>query len=298
MLFAVRNYVLLVTLVVAIGLFPLAARQTNQQPSQVEPPPAAPASQAEPPQQPQQAPATAPVPAPATAPPAGPTGPVIVLNPAHGGTDAGARGANGIAEKDVVLQFARTMRVELLHQGFRAVMARDDDSNPSYDDRAGTANAFRDAIFISIHVSSTGVAGTARAYYYRFSSSVTFSPTSVAPATEMQMGATGAPAQAPASAAPGFTPWAEAQKPYVDASHHLADILQGELAQRFSGSPSASAGIAIRGLQSVAAPAIAVEISSVAVSDTSSLMAMGTPLAISVSHAIQAFRPPGLAETK
>ena len=77
-----------------------------------------------------------------------------------------------------MLQFARTMRVELLRQGFRAVMARDDDSNPSYDDRAGTANAFRDAIFISIHVSSTGVSGTARAYYYRFSNSVTVPPTS------------------------------------------------------------------------------------------------------------------------
>jgi N-acetylmuramoyl-L-alanine amidase len=294
MLFAVRNYFLLVTLIVATGLFPLAARQANQQPNQAEPPSAVPSPQAQSPQQAQQAPAIAPVPAPATAP----TGPVIVLNPAHGGTDAGARGANGVAEKDVVLQFARTMRAELVHQGFRVVMARDDDSNPSYDDRAGTANAFRDAIFISIHVSSTGATGTARAYYYRFASSVIFSPSPAAPPSAMPMSATGAPAQAPVLASSGFTPWAEAQKPYVDASHHLADILQGELAQRFSGSPSASAGVAIRGLQSVAAPAIAVEISSVSVADTSSLMAMGTPLAISVSHAIQAFRPPGSAETK
>jgi N-acetylmuramoyl-L-alanine amidase len=177
-------------------------------------------------------------------------------------------------------------------------MARDDDSNPSYDDRAGTANAFRDAIFISIHVSSTGVAGTARAYYYRFSNSGTLSPTSGTPPTAMQMGVNGTLPQASALAVPGFTPWAEAQKPYVDSSHHFADILQGELAQRFSGSPSASTAVAIRGLQSVAAPAIAVEISSVAVSDTSSLMAMGTPLAISVSRAIQAFRPPGSTETK
>jgi len=286
MLFAVRNYFLLLTLVVATGPIPVAARQASQQPSQTAPQAGAPLQQAEQPQQ-------APSPAPAAAPAAIQIGPVIVLNPGHGGTDTGARGANGVAEKDVVLQFARTMRAELMRQGFRVVMARDDDSNPSYDDRAATANAFRDAIFVSIHVSSTGVAGTARAYYCRFSNSVMVTPAAGAPTSTPDT-----PGQLPASLVPSFTPWAEAQKPYVDASHHLADILQGELTQRFSGSPSTSAGVAIRGLQSVAAPAIAVEISSVSVSDTSSLMAMGTPLAISVSHAIQAFRPPGSAETK
>ncbi len=284
MLFAVRNHFLLIPLIVALGLLPIAAPQTSEQPNQAEPPSAVPSPQAQPPQQAQQAPSAPPAPTPALAQAAAPTGPVVVLNPGHGGTDAGARGANGVAEKDVVLQFARTMRVELLRQGYRAVMARDDDSNPSYDDRAGTANAFRDAIFISIHVSSTGAPGTARAYYYRFANSVT--------------SAIDVPAQVPTLTASGFTPWAEAQKPYVDASHHLTDILQGELAQRFPGSPSSSAGVAIRGLQSVAAPAIAVEISSVSVADTSSLMAMGTPLAISVSHAIQAFRPAGSTEAK
>jgi N-acetylmuramoyl-L-alanine amidase len=289
MLFAVRNYFLLLTLIVAIGLFPLAARQATQQPSQPAPQTAAPLQQAQQPPQAQQVPTPAATPAQMVVQ----TGPVIVLDPGHGGTDTGARGANGVAEKDVVLQFARTMRAELMRQGFHVVMARDDDSNPSYDDRAATANAFRDAIFVSIHASSTGVAGTARAYYYRFSDSVTTPPI----AGPLGSGAD-AITRVPAPVALGFTPWAEAQKPYVDASHHLADILQGELAQRFSGSPSTSAGVAIRGLQSVAAPAIAVEISSVSASDANSLLALGTPLAVSVSHAILAFRPPGSAETK
>lgn len=281
MLFAVRNYLLLLTLFAATGLFPVAGGQSDQQPNQTVEPPVAPA-----PSLPAQQ-----VPAPAPTPAVVQTGPVIVLNPAHGGTDTGARGANGITEKDVVLQFARTMRGEIMRQGFRVAMTRDDDSNPSYDDRAATANAFRDAIFISIHVSSTGTAGTARAYYYRFASSLAPLDASATPATDIAAAIT-------PSAAPGFTPWAEAQKPYVDASHHFADVLQSELAQRFSGSPSASEAVAIRGLQSVNAPAIAVELSSVSISEPSFLMSLGVPLATSVSRAILAFRPPGSAETK
>ena len=281
MLFAVRNYLLLLTLIAATGFFPVAAGQNDQQPNQTAEPPAA-TVPAQPAQQ---------VPAPTPAPAVVQTGPVIVLNPAHGGTDTGARGANGITEKEVVLQFARTMRGEIMRQGFRVAMTRDDDSNPSYDDRAATANAFRDAIFISIHVSSTGAAGTARAYYYRFSSSLPPVDVSATPAGDIS-------APIPPPTVPGFTPWAEAQKPYVDASHHFADVLQGELAQRFSGSPAASAGVAIRGLRSVGAPAIAVEISSVSISEPSSLMSLGAPLATSVSRAILAFRPPGSAETK
>ena len=101
-----------------------------------------------------------------------------MLDPAHGGTDTGARGATGVAEKDIVLQFARTVRAELVRQNIRVVTTRDDDSNPSYDARAAIANGYRDAIFISIHVSSTGNAGTARAYYYRFSNSSVSAPAS------------------------------------------------------------------------------------------------------------------------
>jgi N-acetylmuramoyl-L-alanine amidase len=91
--------------------------------------------------------------------------PVIVLDAAHGGTDTGARGETGIIEKDVVLQIARTVHAELERQGYRVVMSRDDDSNPSYDERAAIANAYRGAIFISLHVASTGNPGTVRAFY-------------------------------------------------------------------------------------------------------------------------------------
>jgi N-acetylmuramoyl-L-alanine amidase len=278
MLFTVQKYLILLTFVIAASLFPLAGSQSSQATNQTAPPPAS---------QPQtlpasQAPPAAPTAAPAT--PAEPSGPVIVLDPAHGGTDTGARSATGVAEKDVVLQFVRTARAELVRQNIRVVTTRDDDSNPSYDARAAIANGYRDAIFISIHVSSTGNAGTARAYYYRFSNSSVSAPAS-------------------SSAAEGLVPspinllpWAEAQKPFVDASHRLADLMQHELGLRFSGSAASSAGVAIRGLQSVTSPAVAVEISSISVPDPNSLLPLAGSLATAVSHAVLAFRPPGSAE--
>jgi len=44
---------------------------------------------------------------------------VVVLDPAHGGADQGARGSAGIAESDVVLSFARLLRISLEGQGLR-----------------------------------------------------------------------------------------------------------------------------------------------------------------------------------
>ena len=219
------------------------------------------------------------------------SGPVIVLNPAHGGTDTGARGENGAIEKDIVLQFARAIRIELVRQGYRVVMTRDDDSDPSYDDRAEMANSYRDAIFISLHVSSTGMPSIARAYYYRFWNPI--------PPVNSPVAATGATAQPIIRATPSatLTPWNEAQRPHEEESHRLADQIQLQLAQSFAGSPAVSQGVAVRGLRSVAAPAVAIEISSVSV-NAASLTAMAEPLAACILKGLEAFRAPNSAGAK
>jgi N-acetylmuramoyl-L-alanine amidase len=213
-----------------------------------------------------------------------PAGPVIVLDPAHGGTDTGARGENA-TEKDVVLQLARSVRAALERQGYRVVMTRNHDSNPSYDDRAAMANLYRDAIFISLHASSTGSAGTVRAYYMQFSA-----PISTAPAASA----------VPARPAPpvALAAWEQAQRPYVTASHRLADIMQGELAQAFSGSPPNAAGVPVRALRSVTTPAVAVEIASVSTQTPDLLTASGEPLGGAISRAIAAFRQAGTGGTR
>jgi N-acetylmuramoyl-L-alanine amidase len=209
---------------------------------------------------------------------------VIVINPAHGGTDEGARADNGLVEKNIVLVFARMLRSEFERQGYRVVMTRNDDSNPSYEDRAAVANAYRDAIFISLHVSSTGQIGTARTYSYHFSSPI------AAPYPAGPGAASGPPPIAPSN---GLMVWEEAQRPFADSSQKLAGALQATLAQKFAGSPPASTRFAVRELRSVAAPAIAVEVSSVSVSDSNILLALGAPLATAIVRSVQSLRPPG-----
>jgi N-acetylmuramoyl-L-alanine amidase len=245
---------------------PQAAQAPNQ-PATVEQKPVPP-----------QAPSTSGQPAQTTPAPPAYTGPVIVLDPAHGGTDTGARGETGAIEKDLVLDYARVVKSELETQGFRVVLTRNDDSNPSYADRAGIANAYHNAIFISLHVASTGAIGTVHTYYYKFGSVPNGPP-----------GAVGASLKGGASAS-SLVLWDEAQATHVDVSHDLADMLQVQLAQRASGSPTAGTAAAVRELRSVDAPAVAIEVSSVSVQDPNTLAALAAPLAVSIARGLEAFR--------
>jgi N-acetylmuramoyl-L-alanine amidase len=288
MLFAVQRLLFVFVIMAAGGLVNAAGASASawqdggQTPAQIPaPPPVQPAPT--PPQQPAPALNTAPSPPPAH------TGPVIVINPAHGGTDEGARADNGLLEKNVVLIFARMLRSEFERQGFRVVMTRNDDSNPSYEDRAAVANAYRDAIFISLHVSSTGPLGATRTYCYQFSNPVAI----VSAATAA--GAANGPGIVATNVAPasGLLVWEEAQRPYMESSRRVADVLQSALAQKFAGSPATATRFAVRELRSVAAPAIAVEVSSVSVADSNSLLAIGASLAGTIERSIQAMRPPG-----
>ncbi len=218
--------------------------------------------------------------------PTSPPVPIIVLDPAHGGTDTGARGENGLAEKDLVLQIARTLQAQLLTHGYRVVMTRSDDSNPSYDDRAAIANAYRNAVFIAVHVGSTGKLGTVRAFYDQF-----WSPEQTAPSTSQAPaigGNSGAPiAKLPANA---LVSWPNAQRPFVSASHRLADILQLQFAQAFPGSPVNSTSVPLRDLRSVAEPAVAIEISNISAPSADALLELSGPLSLAIERAIQTFR--------
>jgi N-acetylmuramoyl-L-alanine amidase len=258
------------------GLKAAPPQQPQAPPSSVEETPA-----------PLPVPAVPPSPVPNPVPLVPPMGPMIVLDPAHGGTDAGARGEAAI-EKDIVLQMARTVRAALERQGYHVVMTRNDDSNPSYDDRAAAANGYRDAVFISLHASSTGQPGSVRAYSMLFA----------APAAQFDApAAAAAPPTRPAPTA-ALLSWAEAQRPYVALSRRLANLLQGEFAQAFAGSPSASETVPVRALRSVTGPAVAVEISSVSAQSPDALTASGEPLGNAIARAIAAFRLAGVGGAK
>lgn len=224
--------------------------------------------------------------------------PMIVLDPAHGGTNTGARGENGLSEKDVVLQIARTLQAQLLTHGYHVVMTRSDDSNPSYDDRAAVANAYRNAIFITIHVGSTGKMGTVRAFYDQF-----WTPAEAAPSSSQSSAPRMAPAPAAKPAAAAGLPadtlisWHEAQRAYVNASHRLADILQLEFAQTFPGSPVTSTAVPLRDLRSVAGPAVAIEISNISATSADQLLEFSGPLSVAIERAVQNFRQPAASES-
>ena len=190
---------------------------------------------------------------------------VVVLDPAHGGTDLGARGTGGIHESDIVLEFAAQVRASLESQGFQVVQTRQGNANPSFDDRSAMANAQRGAIFVTLHIASTGTPGTARVYVMND--------------------------LAPGGDATGLIPWDRAQAPFVSLSRKLGDQVQGLLAQRFKGSPPMAQTASVRQLRTTAAPAIAVEISSVTVEDRAQLDHMAPGVADAIARGAAAFRP-------
>jgi N-acetylmuramoyl-L-alanine amidase len=228
----------------------------------------------------------------------------VILDPAHGAPDPGARGASGVTEADVVLDFARAIRVSLESQGFRVLFTREGNQDPSFDERSALVNSLRDVVFVSLHVSSTGPIGTVRTYSYVYPAEAPTVSVPVAPSASEsanQSAAQSAPAEsAPAPAAPhaGLVQWDQAQRAYLSSSEQLASLVQIQLAQRFAGSPDVPLTAAVRQLRSIAAPAIAVEVSSVAVTDPQQLARMGQPLADAISRALIDFRAAGNASAR
>lgn len=87
----------------------------------------------------------------------GAEGPLVVIDPGHGGFDPGAIAAGGMAEKDVVLGLAMALRVRLLEQGgVRVAMTRNDDRFLPLQERRDTARQLGADLFISIHADSGG----------------------------------------------------------------------------------------------------------------------------------------------
>ncbi len=84
--------------------------------------------------------------------PSGDPRPLIVLDPGHGGIDNGAKAASGELEKDVVLQFAQTLRARLEASGkYQIAMTRSDDTFIALSERVKFARAHGAALFVSIH---------------------------------------------------------------------------------------------------------------------------------------------------
>jgi N-acetylmuramoyl-L-alanine amidase len=108
----------------------------------------------------------------ASAAPPGNPGPeslqTIVIDPGHGGHDAGAVGPGGLQEKELALDIAR--RVAALVQeelGMRVVLTRPRDQFVGLRERTAMANRERADLFLSIHVNaaSDGAATGTETYF-------------------------------------------------------------------------------------------------------------------------------------
>ncbi|WP_418603560.1 N-acetylmuramoyl-L-alanine amidase family protein [Hwangdonia sp.] len=80
--------------------------------------------------------------------------PIILIDPGHGGNDAGAISINGIKEKDIVLSIASKI-VELNHKLYKTplkiFLTRYSDTLVSLADRVRLAKKLKADVFISIH---------------------------------------------------------------------------------------------------------------------------------------------------
>ncbi|MDB5531772.1 MAG: N-acetylmuramoyl-L-alanine amidase [Hyphomicrobiales bacterium] len=87
--------------------------------------------------------------------------PVVVIDPGHGGIDTGALRYNGTAvEKDLVLEFSRTLAERLRKTArYKVVMTRDEDVFIPLDERVQIAQAAQAQLFVSVHADTLRYGG-------------------------------------------------------------------------------------------------------------------------------------------
>jgi len=164
--------------------------------------------------------------------PKAPVGPrfLVLIDPAHGGTDSGASITPSLVEKDVVLALARRVQRDLQAQHIAAGMLRNSDIAIPLDQRATSVNAARPALYISLHAANTG-----RGVHVF---------TSMLPPTSETRNS--------------FLPWDTAQAAYLDLSGVAAGSVAAELESRKL--PNTTLVAPLRPMNNIAAPAIAIEI--------------------------------------
>ena len=79
----------------------------------------------------------------------------VILDPGHGGKDAGARNQYG-KESTYNLNVARKVRDILTAQGYKVIMTRESDRYLTLNQRVQIANRHSNAIFVSIHFNAGG----------------------------------------------------------------------------------------------------------------------------------------------
>jgi N-acetylmuramoyl-L-alanine amidase len=207
-----------------IALFANEGRTLVISPTSTPTPSATSAAATNPPPTPPPAPPPPPPPAPA------PRRYFAIVDASHGGDDHGETLSTTLAEKDVTVALARSLRQELESRGISTLVLRDSDANLAVDQRAVFTNADHAAIYIAVHATSTGHG--VRVY------------TALLPYGEDDRGP--------------FRSWTTAQHPTLPLSQSTASAVASELQKRQLSVRTLSA--ALRPLNNLTGPALAIEV--------------------------------------
>jgi N-acetylmuramoyl-L-alanine amidase len=178
----------------------------------------------------------------------------IVLDPGHGGDDAGARGVNGSAEKDVTLAAARRLKAAIESRlGARVLLTRDDDRRVSLNERTAIANNSKVDLFISLHANAAPRPAPSGASIHVVSFNETEQTRAVlAPEPVPVFG--GRPRDIE------LVPWDLAQLRYLEQSTSLAQMLEQQFEGRVPLDRPSSAAAPLRVLESANMPAVLIEL--------------------------------------
>jgi N-acetylmuramoyl-L-alanine amidase len=171
----------------------------------------------------------------------------IVLDPGHGGSDVGALGANGTAEKTLALDLAKLIAAEL-QRSYKVTLTRTDDYHVDLDKRTALANHLKADVFVSLHTGGSFVYGVAGpiVYYYQ-KASKTASTWGQSPALQNQN------KDRP-------IPWDRLQEPYQEKSRVLARLIRSRLNTLTSITEPRILGAPLAVLQGAQMPAILIEV--------------------------------------
>lgn len=95
---------------------------------------------------------------------------VVVIDPGHGGPDAGAVGIGGLQEKAVVMDISQQVAAILEQNGIQAVLSRSADIDLDLEPRVALAEQIHANLFVSIHANSISMSrpdiSGLETYYY------------------------------------------------------------------------------------------------------------------------------------
>jgi N-acetylmuramoyl-L-alanine amidase len=207
-------------------------------------------------------------------PPGGPPLPLVMLDAAHGGGELGAHSRDHILEKDLVAQLVARVRLALLAtRQYRVQLTRVGDVTLSFDDRERVANLSRPWVYLTFHAGNLGVSSPRVAVYLYQSPSRPAGPEGDLPQT--------------------FIPWELIQARHLERSRTLAQELHRQFAELTGLTADQPSEEPVRGLRSINAPAVAIEIGSLTPDEDAAALtrpAFQNEIATAVVKALELFR--------